>query len=283
MAAVEQGLAEFGWVNGRNLEIILRVTNDQAQLRAYAKELVALNPDVLFAGTSSPLTVLVEETRSIPIVFAHVSDPVTTGRLTNLSRPGGNVTGFVNYEYSVFAVQLRLLTEIAPQTTRIGLMYNPVTLGLRAAREAMQTLIATTSHSKLEILDLPVQSDAEIEKAIEGLAQQPGGALQVMSDVFTVGRRSHIIALAAHHRVPAVYPFRYFVQDGGLVSYGVEPFDLYRRSASYLDRVLRGTHPGDLPIQLPTKFDTAVNAKAATALGLTILLHLQVQADEIIE
>ncbi len=282
IAAVENGLAELGWVNGRNVEIIYRTTNDPAQLRAYAKELVALNPDVLFAGTGPPLNVLSEETSSIPIVFAHVSDPVRTGRVKDLARPGGNVTGFVNYEYSVFGSQLQLLRDIAPQSRRVGVMYNPVTLGTRGGQETMQALASSATPLGLDVFELQVRDDAEVEMAIASLGQ-PGSALYVVSDVFTVGHRSLIIAKAAQHRVPAVYPFRYFVQDGGLVSYGVEPFDLYRRSSSYLDRVLKGERPADLPIQLPTKFEMAVNLKTASTLGLTVPLALVGRADEVIE
>jgi putative tryptophan/tyrosine transport system substrate-binding protein len=281
VAALRENLQKLGWIEGRKLRIDYRwAVSDLDRARTVAKELVGLIPDVILPSTTQMLAAVQTETRSIPIVFVNVSDPVGTGLVASLARPGGNITGFTNFEYTTGGKWLEILKEIAPSVARVTLianLKNPNTaLYLRAIEPAAAGL-------GLHLSIVGVSDAAEIERAIEASAREAKGGLLIMPDPLTIAHREMIVALAARHGLPAAYPYRYFVTIGGLFSYGIDSTDLYRRAASYVDRILKGANPGDLPIQQPTKFELAINLKAAKALGLTVPLTLQASADEVIE
>jgi putative tryptophan/tyrosine transport system substrate-binding protein len=281
LSGFTQGLAELGWTDGRNLRMDVRwAATDLDLARIYAKELVDLQPDVILAD-STPLTgTLQQETLTIPIVFSGISDPVGSGFVASLPRPGGNITGFVNMEAGLGGKLLELLTEIAPGVTRVAIMFNPdsgtFTYYLPSFEVAARSL-------KVMLIAVPVRSDAEIETAITSLGREPGGGLAFQPDGFTSLHRAQILSLAARNNVPAIYVLSVFARDGGLLSYGPDQVDIIRRSASYVDRILRGAKPADLPVQLPTKFEMAVNLKTAKALGLTVPQSILLRADEVIE
>jgi putative ABC transport system substrate-binding protein len=281
VSAFTQALAGLGWTNGRNMRMDLRWSGgDINSIRALAQELVGLQPDIILE-TSTPATVALQrETRTIPIVFVNVSDPVASGIVARLDRPSGNVTGFAQYEATLGGKWLELLSEIAPGLTRAAIMFNPDAAVVPTFMPSLETAARSL---KVVLIPAPVHSDVEIETAIIALGREPRGGLVVMPDVFTVAHRALIILAAARNNVPAVYSLSYFVRDGGLLSYGEDPVDPWRRAASYVDRVLRGEKPGDLPVQLPTKFEMVVNRKAATALGLEIPPSILLRADEVIE
>jgi putative ABC transport system substrate-binding protein len=281
LSAFIQSLAGLGWTDGRDLRIELRRHGgDINRIRALAQELVGLQPDVILAS-STPVTVAVQrETRTIPIVFASVSDPVASGIVARLDRPSGNVTGFSNLEATLGGKWLELLSEIAPGFKRAAIMFNPDTAPVSALMPSLETAGRLL---KLVPIIAPVHSDAEIETAIIALGREPGGGLVVMPDTFMVAHRAPIISAAARNNVPAVYPQSDFARDGGLLSYGGDTVDILRRAATYVDRILRGAKPGDLPVQFPTKYEMLLNLKTAKALGLTVPLTLQAIADEIIE
>ena len=278
-----QGLSEFGWTDGKNLQIDLRwAAGDVEQMRVHAKQLVAANPDLIVANTTPVTAALHRETRAIPIVFVIASDPVGDGFIESLARPGGNITGFINTEAAMGGKLLELLTEAAPQVRRAALIFNPDTAAgggnyFRPSFEAAARALA------VQPIVSPVHNDADIEAAIAALAREPGGGLVVMSDSFTRVHRGPIIALAAQYKVPAVHPTRIFALEGGLMAFGPSNVDLFRRAPSYVDRILRGARPADLPAQVPTKFELVVNHKTANALGLTVPSTMLVQADEVIE
>jgi putative ABC transport system substrate-binding protein len=247
-------------------------------MRALAQELVGLQPDIILTNGNTPATVAVlRETRTIPIVFANLIDPVATGIVPRLDRPGGNVTGFANWEPSLAGKWLELLSEIAPALKRAAIMFNPDTA---PASSLMPSLEAAARSLKVVPISAPVHSDAEIETAIIALGREPGGGLVVMPDAFIATHRAPIISAAARNNVPAVYGTSRFVRDGGLLSYGIDVVDIIRRAASYVDRILRGEKPGDLPVQLPTKFEMVVNLKTAKALGLTVPPSIRLRATE---
>jgi putative ABC transport system substrate-binding protein len=281
VSAFTQALADLGLTVGRNLRIDLRWYGDESnRSRALAKELVGLQPDIILTG-GTPATVAVQrETRTIPIVFAGVTDPVAQRIVARLDRPSGNITGFANLEASLGGKWLELLSEIAPGLKRATIMFNPDTAPVSAF---MPSLEAAARSLKVTPIIAPVHSDVEIETAIIALGREPGGGLVVILDVFTAGHRASIISAAARNNVPAVYTLSYFARDGGLLSYGVDTVDIYRRAATYVDRILRGAKAGDLPVQFPTKFEMVVNRKTATALGLEIPLSILLRADEVIE
>jgi putative ABC transport system substrate-binding protein len=281
-SAFLQGLADLGWTVGRNVRIDLRWWGDDInRIRAVAQELVGLQPDIILTGTT-PATVGVQrETRAIPIVFATVSDPVASGIVARLDRPSGNITGFAIFEATLGGKWLELLSEIAHGLKRAAIMFNPDTA---PPVSIFMPSIETAARSfKVEPSIAPVHSDVEIETAITALGREPGGGLVVMPDIFTLVHRAPIILAAARNNVPAVYYFSFFARDGGLLSYGPDPVDLFRRAATYVDRILRGARPGDLPVQLPTKFEMILNRKTATALGLAIPPSIMLRADEVIE
>jgi putative ABC transport system substrate-binding protein len=280
-AALRDGLGKLGWTEGRNIRIDYRWgVGDPARARVAVKELLALSPDLIMPATTQMLAAAKEAADSVPIVFVNISDPVGTGFVASLARPGGNVTGFTNFEYAMGEKWLQTLKEIAPQMTRIAVVTNPknpnTALYLGAIEPAAKTF-------GLQLAVTPVNDAAEIERTIAMYASEPNGGLLVMPDPLTITHRELIVALAAGHRLPAAYPYRFFATSGGLMSYGIDRVDLYRRAAVYVDRVLKGAKAGELPIQQPTKFELTINLKTAKALGLTVPLPLLGRADEVIE
>jgi putative tryptophan/tyrosine transport system substrate-binding protein len=277
-----QALADLGWVDGRNVRMDVRwAGSDTNRIRAFAQELVGVQPDIILASDTPPTVAFQRETRTIPIVFAGVGDPVASGIVARLDRPGGNITGFANYETPFWGGKwLELLSEIAPGLKRAAIMFNPDTLPASLYVPSVDTVARSL---KAELIIAPVHSDVEIETAIIALRREPGGGLVVVPDVFTRAHRALIISAAARNNVPAVYGVSYFARDGGLLSYGPDRLDIWRRAATYVDRILRGAKPSELPVQFPTKFEMVVNLKTAKALGLTIPPNLLALADEVIE
>jgi putative ABC transport system substrate-binding protein len=276
-----QALADLGWTDGRNVRMDLRWAGDDInRIRVLAQELIGLQPYILVAG-GTPATVAVQrETRMIPIVFAGVADPVASAIVARLDRPSANVTGFALYEPSLGGKWLQLLSEIAPGVKRAAIMFNPDTA---PASTFMPSLETAARSLKVEPIIAPVHSEVEIETAIIALGREPGGGLVVMPDAFTTVNRASIISATARNKVPAVYAISESPRDGGLLSYGADLVDSFRRAASYVDRILRGEKPGDLPVQFPTKFEMIVNLKTAKALGLTVPPSIRLRADEVIE
>jgi putative ABC transport system substrate-binding protein len=272
----------LGWTNGRNVRIELRwAGGDTNRIRALAHELVELQPDIILAAGSTPVTAALQrETPTIPMVFVNVSDPVASGIVARLDRPSGNVTGFANLEASLGGKWLELLSEIAPGLERAAIMFNPDTAPVSSFMPSFETAARSL---KVAPIAAPVRSDVEIETAIIALGGEPRGGVVVMPDAFMFVHRASIISAAARNNVPAVYALSFFARDGGLLSYGVDLVDQWRLAASYVDRILRGEKPGDLPVQLPTKFEMVVNRKTATALGLAIPPSILLRADEVIE
>ena len=281
LAGFRQGLAKPGWVEGRNIQIDYRFAAGRGdQFPVLAKELVAMQPDVILGHTPGATVALQRETRTIPIVFVNVSDPIGMGFIATLPRPGGNLTGVLHYEATIVGKWLAMLKEIAPRLTRAALLANPK---VTSYQYFLRSAEATAPALGIDLTDSPVQTVADIERAIEALARSPDNGLILPPDATTVGHRDLIVALAARHRLPAVYALKTFVAAGGLMSYGTDQNDLFRLAASYVDRILRGDKPGDLPVQAPTRFETTVNLKTAKALGLDVPPHLLVAADEVIE
>jgi len=269
IAAFLQGLQELGWTEGRNVRIDYRWHADDAdRYRTYAAELVALAPDVILASSSASTAALQQATRTVPIVFAIVVDPVGAGYVASLARPGGNVTGFTLFEYSLSGKWLELLKEIAPNLMRIAILRDPAIasgIGQFAVIQAM----APPSFG-VELSPIDVRDAGEIERGVAAFARRSNGGLIVTASTGAVAHRELIIMLAARHRLPAVYFFRYYVTSGGLISYGPDPTDPFRRAAGYVDRILKGEKAADLPVQAPTKYELAINLKTAKALGLTV-------------
>jgi putative ABC transport system substrate-binding protein len=283
LSAFMQGLRELGWTDTRNVRVEIRWAADNLdRLRMLAKELVELEPDVLYTSSTPATSALQRETRTIPIVFASVSDPIGAGFVASLPRPGGNITGFINLEGTLGGKWLELLTEIAPGIKRAAILFNPDTAPSDGS-DYLRSFEAAARSLKMEPIAVRVHSDAEIKMAITSLGREPGGGLVVMADVFTRVHRAAIISVAAENNVPAVYWQSVFVTDGGLLSYGPDYADIFRRAATYVDRVLRGEKPADLPVQFPVKFEITLNAKTAKALGLTIPETLLATADEVIQ
>jgi len=281
LTAFQEGLQQLGWAQGRNVSIDYRwAESDQARLPTYAAELVRMAPDVLFAAPTPALAALHQETRSLPIVFVQVSDPVKLGFVANLARPGGNITGFSNFEHAIGGKWLELIRDTAPGVIRVQVIFEPDNPAQLAYLQAIEAAAPTV---RLELTRASVRNAAEIERAIDAFAQEPKGALIVVPSALGIAHRDLIVALAARHHLPAIYPYPVFARSGGFISYGVDSADLYRRAASYVDRILKGAQPGDLPVQLPTKFELVVNLKTAKALGLTIPEPFLKHADEVIE
>jgi putative ABC transport system substrate-binding protein len=280
-SAFTQALARFGWIDGRNVRIDLRGGGgDINRMREFAHELVGLQPDIIFTTTTPTTLALQRETRTIPIVFVFGRDPVDSGIVPALNQPGGNITGFFNFEPTLGGKWLELLSEIAPGLKRAAIMFNPET---SPAPPFMPSFETAARSLKIDPIIARVHSDAEIEDVIIDLGREPGGGLVALPNIFVGNHRAAIISAAARNNVPAVYGQSVFVRDGGLLSYGVDFVDTFRRAATYVDRILRGEKPGDLPVQLPTKFEMIVNRKTATALGLAIPLSIRLRADEVIE
>jgi putative tryptophan/tyrosine transport system substrate-binding protein len=280
IAVFRQALQALGWSEGRNIQFIYRWSGgDVAHARQFAKELLDLRSDVILTN-STPATVAVRDiTRTTPTIFVQVSDPVGAGVVQSLARPGGNLTGFTNFDLSTAGKWLELLKRLAPNITRVTYLFNPNTAPLLYAK-AVETAAPLLS---VKSIPAAVRNAVEIETALEQVARESDSALLVLPDLFNATNRQSIIALAARHRLPAVYPFRYFVTGGGLMSYGTELLDTYRQAASYVDRILKGKRPSDLPVQQPTKFELVINLSTANALGITVPPTLLARADEVIE
>jgi putative ABC transport system substrate-binding protein len=283
LSGFTQRLSELGWTDGLNLRMDVRwAAADVDRMRMFAKELVDLQPEVILASTTPVTAALQRETRTIAIVFAGVTDPVGDGFVAGLPRPGRNITGFLDEEAAMAGKSLQLLTEIAPGVKRAAIMFNPDTAPgggsyfLPAFEAAAQSL-------KVAPIVAPVHSDAEIETVITSLGRESGGCLVIQPDTFLMVHRASVLLLAARNNVPALYPRSVYVRDGGLLSYGPDIVDIFRRAALYVDRILRGTKPAELPIQLPVKFGMAINLKTAKALGLTVPQSILLSADEVIE
>jgi putative tryptophan/tyrosine transport system substrate-binding protein len=276
-----QALAELGWTDGRNVRMDVRFAGlDVNRIRAAAQELVDLQPDIILPNSTPATAAVQRETRTIPIVFVNVSDPVASSIVARLDRPSGNVTGFATYEPSLGGKWLELLSEIVPGLNRAAIMFNPDTAPVSNFMPSLETAARSL---KLVPIIVPVHSDVEIEKGIIVVGREPGGGLVVPPDIFMNAHRGPLILAAAQNKVPALYWDSGLPRAGGLLSYGVDQVDTWRRAANYVDRVLRGDKPGNLPVQFPTKFELVINLKTAKALGLTVPQSILLSADEVIE
>jgi putative ABC transport system substrate-binding protein len=280
LAGFWQAFGLLGWFEGRNVLVDYRYAPAGAGAQALAKELIALQPDVILTQGTPNSAALKRETSTVPVVFVGNADPISSGCVESLAQPGGNLTGFLLYEESITGKWLAMLKEIAPAVTRVALVSNPKTIPydyfLRGAEAAAPSVA-------VQIVPSRVENAADIERVVESFARVPDGGMILPPDTTTVVNRDLIIALAARHRLPAIYSLRIFAVAGGLMSYGTDFVNLFRQAASYVDRILRGAKSADLPVQQPTKFETVVNLKTATALGLTVPPALLVAADEVIE
>jgi putative tryptophan/tyrosine transport system substrate-binding protein len=281
-AAFRQGLRELGWTEGQNLRIDWRWSGgDVERMRDYAAEVAALAPDLIVAIGAAQLSAVKQATRSIPIVFVLVSDPVGQGFIASLGNPGGNITGFTFVESPMFGKSLALLKQVAPALTRVGFIFNPDTVPFY--ERSLPTFEAHARHESVEVTPARVRTEAEIDAAVARLAAASGGGLIVPPDAYTMVRRDLIVKSTAQHRIPAIYSYRQVIKEGGLISYGPETADIFRRSASYVDRILKGANPGELPAQAPAKLELIINLKTANALRLEIPSKLLALADEVIE
>jgi putative ABC transport system substrate-binding protein len=282
LTAFREELARLGWVDGRNLRIDYRwASGDIARIRTLAKELVQLSPDIMVGYATPSVVTLRQETDSIPIVFLSVTDPVGQGLVESLAHPGGNITGFAVFEFSLGAKWLEALRQIAPNLKRVTTIFNPKTapyypLYLRAIEKAASSM-------NVEAIAIEIHDEAEIERTINALGREPNGGLIAMPDSFNMTHRQTIIASAGQYRLPAMYYFPLFASDGGLISYGPDETDMFRRTAGYVDRILKGAKAGDLPVQQPTSFRLVINLKTAKTLGITVPAGLLAGADEVIE
>jgi putative tryptophan/tyrosine transport system substrate-binding protein len=281
LTAFVQGLQELGWTDGRNMQIDYRWPGGDAErIRRYAAELAALAPDIILAGGGAVVPSLLQATRAIPIVFTQTPDPVGAGFVESLARPGGNVTGFMLYEYGIGAKWLELLKEIAPHVTRAAVIRDAAIASGIGQWGAIQTAAPSFG---VELRPVDVRDASEIERAIAAFARSPNGGLIVAASTLAVVHRDLIVTLAARHKLPAVYPSRFFVRSGGLIFYGPDSVEPHRRAAGYVDRILKGEKPADLPVQAPTKYDLVINLKTAKALNLEIPPTVLARADEVIE
>ena len=281
IAAFLQGLGDLGWAVGRNVRIDYRWSaGDPDRIRKDAMELVALAPDVILA-TGTPVTsALQQASLNVPIVFAQVPDPVANGFVASLARPGGNTTGFTTYDYAASAKWVEILKEVAPGVRRAAVLRDPT---IASGIGQLGAVLAVAPSFGMELSPIGVRNAGEIDRAITAFAREPNGGLIVLASPLSIVQRELIITLAARHRLPAVYGLRFFAIDGGLISYGPDSVEPYRRAAGYVDRILKGEKPADLPVQTPTKYDLVINAKTAKALGLTVPPTLLARADEVIE
>jgi putative ABC transport system substrate-binding protein len=283
VAAFREGLQKLGWAEGRNIRIDTRwaTPRDAEARQRFAKELVALQPDLILSQATPTTATLLQQTRTIPIVFVGVSDPIGSGFVASFARPGGNVTGFITMEPTMAGKWLELLKEIAPRVTRAALLFNPATAPY--AEYYLTPFKSAAASFAVQAIIAPVRDTLELASAIAALAREPNGGLMTMPDTFLNAHRAQITSLVARHRLPAVYPFRFFAELGGLMSYGSDLVDDYRRAAGYADRILKGAKPSELPVQAPVKFELVINLKTAKALGLDVPWQLQQRADEVIE
>jgi putative tryptophan/tyrosine transport system substrate-binding protein len=281
IAAFEQGLQQSGWTNGRNLQIdYRRGAGDTDSTRRYADELVALAPDVILASGGTVIGALLQATRTVPIVFTQTPDPVAAGFVASLARPGGNATGFTTAEYVTSGKWLELLREIAPGVTRAAVLRDPTIPSGIGQFASIQSVAPSFG---VELSPLDVRDASEIERDVTAFARGSNRGLIVTSSGLAAVHRQLIIKLAARYRLPAIYSYRYFATSGGLISYGPDPIDQYRRAAGYVDRILKGEKAADLPVQAPTKYELAINLKTAKELGLTVPPTLLARADEVVE
>ena len=282
-AAFREGLQKLGWAEGRNIRIDTRWARpgDAESTERFAKELVALQPDLILSYSTPTTAALVKQTRTIPIVFANISDPVGSGFVASFPRPGGNVTGFTNMEPTMAGKWLELLKEIAPRVARVAMLFNPATATY--AEYWLKPFKSAAGPFAVEAIAAPVHDASELESVVAAQAREPNGGLIVMPDTFPLDHRAQLTSLAARYRLPAVYPYRVFAELGGLLAYGNDRLDNYRRAATYADRILKGEKPSELPVQFPVKFELVINLKAAKALGLDVPVQLQQRADEVIE
>jgi ABC-type uncharacterized transport system substrate-binding protein len=283
VAAFREGLQKLGWAENRNMRIDTRWSPpaDVEATQRFAKELVALQPDFIFSHNTPTTAALLQQTRTIPIIFATVADPVGSGFVASFPQPGGNVTGFTTMEPTMPGKWLELLKEIAPRVARVAMLFNPATATY--SEIYLNPLKAAAASFAVEAIAAPVHDASELEPAIATQAREPNGGLIVMPDAFLNVHRAEVTSLAARYRLPAVYQYRYYAELGGLLSYGNDPLDNCRRAASYADRIFKGAKPSELPVQAPVKFELVINLKTARALGLDVPLLLQQRADEVIE
>jgi putative ABC transport system substrate-binding protein len=284
VAMLRQSLHTLGWIEGRSVQLEYRVTNDSSRLRNYAAELVRLKPDVIVSSPTPATSAVKNIATQIPVVFANVANPVSSGFVASLARPGGNMTGFTNFESSLGGKWLDILREIVPGLRRVGYLYNPETAALGSAGGVyLEAARAAAARWGIELVTVPVHAKEEINSAIGRFIGTTPSGLIVNPNAFLRDHRSLIAQEAARHRVVVVYPFSFFVESGGLLSYGIDSLDMFRGAATYVDRILKGEKPSDLPVQAPTKFEMVVNLKAAKALGLTIPESFLLRADRVIE
>jgi putative ABC transport system substrate-binding protein len=282
VAAFREGLQKLGWAADRNIRIDYRWTGLNTELiQRFAKEIVALQPDLILTQSTPVTAELLRQTHTIPIVFALVADPIGSGFVANFPHPGGNITGFVTMEPTVASKWLELLKEIAPRVTRVAMLFNPATAPY--AEYWLNPFKAAAASFAVQAIVAPVHGTSELESVVAAQTHEPNGGLIVMPDTFTTEHRSEITSLAARYRLPAVHPYRIFAESDGLLSYGDDLTDNFWRAASYVDRILKGEKPADLPVQAPVKFDLVINLKTAKALGLDVPLQLQQRAENIIE
>jgi len=281
VVAFENGLRELGWVKGRDLSIEYRWAGDGNLLRDDAAELLAMAPDLILANSTPVTAALREHTGAVPIVFTQVTDPVGQGLVPNLAHPGGNLTGFTSFEFSIGTKWLEALKQTAPRVTRVALVFNPQSAPY--ADLFLRPVEAAAPSFSVASIRAAVRDPADVDRVFDALAREPNGGLVVLPDISMINYREAVIALAARHHVPAIYPFRFFAASGGLMSYGTDVTEVFRRAATYVDRVLKGTTPGELPIQTPTKYELIINLKTAKALGLEVPPTLLARADEVIE
>jgi putative ABC transport system substrate-binding protein len=282
IAAFQNGLQKLGWTDGRNVRIDTRwAAFDAESKQRFAKELIALQPDLILSHTTPTTAALLQQTRTIPIIFATVTDPIGSGFVASLSRPGGNVTGFTLVEPTMAAKWVELLKEIAPRVNWIAMLFNPATATY--ADYFLKPFKAAAASFAVAAIAAPAHDTSELESVIAAQAREPNGGLIVMPDSFTDAHRVEITSLVARYGLPAIYAYRFFTERGGLLSYGADLRDNFRRAADYVDRVLKGEKPADLPVQAPTKFELTINLKTAKVLGLTVPPSLLGLADEVIE
>lgn len=282
VAAFREGLQKLGWIEGRNVRIDARWGAGNAEpTQQLARELVALKPDLILSHSTVTTEAILKETRIIPVVFANVTDPIGSGFVVSLPKPGGNATGFVNMEDTMSGKWLELLKEVAPRVRRVAFLFNPKTAPY--FKYYLNTLKAVAPSFAVEVIVTSVNDGSELEPAIAAHAREVDGGMIVMTDNFTTSHRVEITSLAAHYRLPTVYPYRFFVDLGGLLSYGSDIPDNFRRAAGYADRIFKGANPNELPVQAPIKFELVINLKAARALGVEVSPQLQQRADEVIE
>jgi putative ABC transport system substrate-binding protein len=282
LAVFREGLQQVGWTEGRNIRIDVRwAALDMEAMQRLAKDLVALQPDLILSNNTPTTAALLQQTRTIPIIFATIADPVGSGFVASLSQPGGNATGFATIEGTLGGKWMELLREIAPRVARAALLFNPATGPY--FEYYVKSFNSAAASFGVEAIIAPAHDMSEVESVVAGLAREPNSGLIVLNEEFTITHRAEITSLAARYRLPAVYPYRYFTSLGGLLSYGPDLTDNFRRAVPYADRILKGAKPSELPVQAPVKFELMINLKTAKSLGLDVPLHLQQRADEVIE